>query len=302
AGQFDLAMIKPVGEASTKMQMLQSGQADIVDSLPFEQLQLLRKEPHVVVQDTVSWQNLLAFFNTQKKPLDDARVRQALSYAFPYSSVVDDVMHGTAVQARGPVPKGLWGHDDQLFQYVTDLQKAKELLDQAGVQNLNLKLTYTAGDENERRTAELWKASLAQIGVTLDIQGLPWEPQWDLAKARDPKQRQDILMMYWWPDYATPYSFLFNMFHSEDTVNFNLAYYSNSRFDQLTDEANVVSATDRGQAIDLFKQAQEILVKDAPAVFIYDQLYQRPYRDTIGGYRDNPAYPNVVFFYDLYRK
>ncbi|MBX5476231.1 MAG: ABC transporter substrate-binding protein [Clostridia bacterium] len=301
--QFDTVIIKPVEETSTKMQMLQAGQADVVDQLPYEQLEALKNDPNVEIVRTNAWQNLLAFFNTKKKPLDDVRVRQALSYAFPYRSVIDDVMHGMATQARGPVPAGLWGHDDNLFQYQDDLEKAKQLLDQAGVKpGLKLTLTYTSGDENERRVAELWKAELAKLGITLDIQAMPWDPQWQLAKATDPNKRQDILMMYWWPDYANPYSFLWNMFHSEDTVNFNLAYYSNPEFDKLIDDANQISATDRAQAEAKYAQAQEILVRDAPAVFIYDQNYVRPVRKSFGGYVDNPAYPNVVFFYNAYRK
>lgn len=303
ANQFDTVIIKPVEETSTKMQMLQAGEADVVDQLPYEQLEALRSDPNVELVTTPSWQNLLAFFDTKKKPLDDVRVRQALSYAFPYQSVIDDVMHGMATQARGPVPAGLWGHDDQLFQYTEDLDRARELLAQAGVgQGLELTLTYTAGDENERRVAELWKAELAKLGITLDVQGLPWDSQWQLAKADDPAKRQDIFMMYWWPDYATPYSFLWNMFHSEDTINFNLGYYSNPEFDRLIDDANTLAASDREKAVEEFARAQEILVQDAPAVFIYDQKYVRPIRTSFGGYVDNPAYPNVVFFYETYRK
>ncbi|MBX6723934.1 MAG: ABC transporter substrate-binding protein, partial [Dactylosporangium sp.] len=188
--------------------------------------------------------------------------------------------------------------------YKEDLDKAKSLLEEAGLGDggLTLTLTYTAGDENERRTVELWSAELAKLGIRLDGRAMPWDAQWSLAKSTDPNDRQDIFMMYWWPDYATPYSFLFNLFHSEDAINFNMSYYRNAAYDDLIDRGNELAATDRDQAVALFGQAQEQLMKDNPAVFIYDQSYVRPVAASLSGYVDNPAYPNVVFFYDLTRK
>ena len=166
-------------------------------------------------------------FNTQKPPLDNVKLRQALSYAFPFQAVIDTVIGGYGQQSYGMVPAGLWGWSDQLPRYEYDLEKAKALLEEAGVgSDLNLVLTYTAGNESEKSTAELYKSELAKLGVNLEIRGMPWDSQWEMALG-DPAQRQDILMMYWWPDLPSPYSFLYSTFHSEDEPLFNLAYYKN---------------------------------------------------------------------------
>ena len=301
---FSKVVYKTVPEAATKRQMLEAGQLDFVEMLPFEQVEALKSSPNVTITTTPSFQNLMAFFNTQKKPLDNVKVRQALSYAFPYNVVVNDVMKNYAQQSRGPIPKGLWGHDDHLPQYTYDLDKAKQLLNDAGYPQggFTLTMTYASGDENERRMAELYKAELAKLGITLELKGMPWEAQWDQGKATKPQDRQDIFVMYWWPDYANPYSFLYSLFHTEDKVLFNLGYYSNPQYDQLIDKANGLAATDRQQAIQLYVQAQELLLQDAPALFMYDQEYVRAMRSNFKGYTDNPAYPNVVFFYNTYRE
>ncbi|KAA3658838.1 MAG: hypothetical protein DWQ04_23965 [Chloroflexi bacterium] len=107
--------------------------------------------------------------------------------------------------------------------------------------------------------------------------------------------------LYWWPDYVTPTTFLFNMFLTEEEPLFNLGYYSNLEFDDLVFEADAISGSDQAEATELFGQAQEILVDDAAAMFFYDLANTHLARSDIKGFVDNPAYPHVVFVYDLSR-
>ena len=51
----------------------------------------------------------------------------------------------------------------------------------------------------------------------------------------DPENAQDIFVMYWWPDYVSPYGFLYGMFRSEEEILFNLGYYRNPEFDEMID-------------------------------------------------------------------
>src|SRR5690606_19411333 len=107
--------------------------------------------------------------------------------------------------------------------------------------------TYTSSDDAQRQIAELFASNLRSLGLQVEVRGMPWEAQWDLAKSPRPDQRQDVLLFYWWPEYATPDTFFRSMFHSEYEIVFNLAYYKNPRFDDLIDRAAKVAATDREQ-------------------------------------------------------
>jgi peptide/nickel transport system substrate-binding protein len=213
-------------------------------------------------------------------------------------------MHGYARQSKGTVPYGLWGHSEDIFQYSYNLTKAKQLLAQAGHPNggFSLVYTYNAGDEYERRSGELYKSELAKLGITVDLRGMPWEQQWAMATAENPADRQDIFVMYWWPDYPDPYTFLGPMFHSEQTIVFNFGYYSNPEYDKLIDDAASMAGTNRDQALAMITQAQQKLVQDAPAIFFFDQEYTRAKRTNLMGYVDNPVYAHVVFWYDCYRE
>ena len=92
------------------------------------------------------------------------------------------------------------------------------------------------------------------------------------------------------------------MFHSEDTIVFNLSYWKNEAYDKLIEEANQISGVDRERAIELYKQAQELIMEDVPAMFFFDQQFARAKQRSVKGYYDNPLYSHVVFFYDLYKE
>jgi peptide/nickel transport system substrate-binding protein len=299
-GQPDVAIIKIVPDAATQEQLVLTGAIDIAEVVPLESLDRLKADARVRVIITPSFQNLLGLMNTKKPPLSSKLVRQAISYAVPYDDIIQLARRGLATQARGPIPAGMFGHIDDLPQYRHDLDRARQLLAQAGYPNggFTLVLTYTAGDVYEQKAAELLKAELAKLNVGLDIRPMPWEEQWALAKS-DPMKAQDILVFYWWPTYITPYDFLVNMFHTEPQPFFNLAYYSNPAFDDLIDTARTYEGTNRTKALELYRQAQLMLVDDAPAIFFYDQQDVKVIGASLQGFSYNPAYTTVVFFYQL---
>ena len=298
--QFGKVVFDIVVDPVVQQQMLEAGEASAAYGLPRVNLDALDARDDVTVYINPSFQNLLGLFNMKKEPTNNKLVRQALSYAVPYQQIIDGVMLGQATQAYGPVPAGMWGFSEDLFQYTYDLDKAKELLAEAGYPDggFDLLLTFATGDLDEQQVGELWKAELAKLGINLEVRGMEWEPQWDLAMS-DPMAAQDILVFYWWPDYITPYTYLFNMFHCEEEILFNLGYYCNPEVDELMDTANELAATDRAESERLFIEAQEILIEDAAAAFFYDLPNDHELRSDIKGYADNPAYPHIIFVQKL---
>jgi peptide/nickel transport system substrate-binding protein len=99
--------------------------------------------------------------------------------------------------------------------------------------------------------------------------------------------------------YADPYSWFINLFHSANPPYFNLAYYHDATVDSEIDRVESVSATNRTAAIALYRTIETQLLRDSPALLLGTQVYQRAYSNSVGGYVDNPAYPNVVFVYTL---
>ena len=300
---FEYAILKIVQESATRRQMLINGEADISQQQPADDLPALEADPNIKISNVTSYQQLQAFLNTGKPPLNNKYIRQALCYLIPYQDIIDYVMLGTAVQARGVVPPTLWGHNPNAFQYTYDLAKAKELLATGGKPNGGFKLlyTYTAGDSNQQRIGELMKDSFAKAGIDLEVRGMTIDGKYRLARDPDPLKRQDITMLYWWPDNYDPQGYFFSQFHSEEQVGFNLGGYKNPVVDRLIREAIEISGVSIEAATAKYHEAEAIIIDEAPAAFLYCENYIRPYRADIVGFKDNPVYPNVVFFYELSR-
>jgi len=301
-GAFDTAVFEIVEDAVLDQNMIEGGQADWTYGLAYENLDALKANPDLSVVVNPSFETLFGMYNTKKAPLDRPKVRQALSLAFPYDDVISAGTSGLGSRAKGVIPSGLWGHDPDAPVPNTDLEAAKALLAEEGLtdSNLELVMTYATSDTLEATAGELWKANLAQLGITLTLQPMAWEAQWELAKS-DPAAAQDIFVMYWWPTYVTPYDYLFNLFHSEEAPAYNLGYYSNPDYDKMIDDAAALSGTDRPKAEAMFMAAQRMVIADSAAVFMLDKPNIHIMRADVNGYQDNPAYGHVVFLNQLSR-
>ncbi|MDQ0322029.1 peptide/nickel transport system substrate-binding protein [Pararhizobium capsulatum DSM 1112] len=300
-GAFDKVVFEITEDTVLAQSKIENGEVDWTYGLSYDNLEGLKARDDLKVVVNPSFETLVGMFNTRRAPLDNPKVRQALAIAFPYDDVIAAGTAGFGTRAKGAIPPGIWGHDPDAPVPATDIEKARALLAEAGVaEGLELSLTYATGDALEAVAGELWKANLEQLGITLTLQPMAWEAQWQLAKA-DPTAAQDIFLMYWWPTFVTPYDYLFNLFHSEKAPNYNLGYYANPAFDTLIDDANTLSATDRPGAEASFKKAQRILIDEAAAVFIVDKPNVHIIRSDVKNYVDNPAYGHVTFVHEMSR-
>jgi peptide/nickel transport system substrate-binding protein len=291
-----------VPSATTAAQLLRSNQVTWVEQMTPQLWQSFQNQSGFSTASSSSWQTLLAMLNTKSGPLADVRLRQAVSDAIDWTGAMA-ALHGSAQLLSGVIPPGLWGHTNGL-EPKTDVPKALSLLKQAGYgpggNPLSLTLTYTQGDATEQLLGSLIKADLAKVNIGLSVQGLAWPTQWAKAKSSDAAQRQDMLLFYWWPDYADPYSWFINLFHTESPPYFNLTYYSNPSLDSMMQRAEVLAGTSRTTSIGIYKQMQQLLHQQVPAISASTVVYQRAMLSSVQGFVDNPAYPNVVFVYDLH--
>jgi len=308
--QFDKVVFEIVEDIVQRLQMIEAGEADILREMPPDKVTQLQANPNLKTYIDPSYMHMQFLLNTQKAPLNDPLVREALAYSVPYDEVVERG-EGIFTQSRGAVPAAMWGHCDDCFQYTYDPEKAGELLDQAGWvdtdgdgirdkdgQPLHLLLTYTSGATAHAWPTELWVFPAAEVGIELETQGMTYSAMWEYGR-QDPQTAQDITIQQWWPTYVTPYDALFNMYHCQDEILYNQSYYCNPEYDAMIDEADRLTGTDREAAVEMFQEAQKILVEENPAIWVMDILESFAISADIEGFVNNPAYPGVVFIYDL---
>ena len=305
--QYKTVLIKEVDESSARRQMLETGEAQLSSNFSSTDLLAMREETDTLtVVPAETFTNAIGFLNSVKAPCDNVDFRKCLQYAFPYKDAVEGVLDGNAAYAVGLVTAGLWGHDDSLPVYTTDLDKAAECLEASGVDTsggIDLEVTYMSGNASYDSILQLWQSNLKPMGINLNLRSMEWDAQWDEAQATDPAERQDIFVMLWWPDYASPNSWFDSLIHSEDAPYYNLAYINDPEIDGWIEEADSLAATDRDAAADLYIKVQKKLYDDAYLVQMYDEghTYVISNAITVDGVIENPAYATAVPYYHIHK-
>ena len=298
-GQFETLVFEALSEPVAAEQMLRAGELDFASQIILapEQMAALDAEPGLRLDVAPGVGNWVIMFNHRRAPTDDVRVRQALAYSFPYAAVVANTLLGKGSLAHGAVPTSVWGHAG-VARYAEDLDKARALLAEAGhADGLEIAFSY---DPTEATPAELWQANLAEIGVNLVLEPADFPVRWEAAKSA-PDAAPNAFMLAWSPDVVDPYSYLFNLFHTETVPLWNMGFYSDPAFDALIDAARRQSATDQETAAIQYVAAQTLLDDDAAAIFALDVPDLAVIAEDITGFVSNPAYPHLAVWYDLRR-
>ena len=297
---YQRVVVAITADAATQQQQLSAGEVDLALSIPLENVADLADSEEYEVLDFDSPFSYVGFFNTTKPPLDDPKVRQALSYALPYTDIIDVGAEGYGKQSRGPVPEGIFPYDPETPQYTQDLDRAKALLEEAGQGNgFELDLTYAAENQNEKRFVPLIKDAFAKIGVIVKPRAMLFNQQWERGKG-DPSKAQDMFVVLYWPTYSDAGADnLYSLFHSSDEPFFNLSYWKDAAYDTLVDDAVKITGTDRDAAQVKYSEAMRMLHDQAPGFFLYDARSVYVVPKSLEGFDVNLNYPFSVFFSTL---
>jgi peptide/nickel transport system substrate-binding protein len=295
---IDRVIIKYITEPATQRLLLEKGDIDVAYSLTISDLNAVSKEKGITLFSKPSMMSTFVFFDVDRPPLDNVKVRQAIRYALDWDAIINKIMNGYAVQMQGPVPLQLAGHDDTLPIPKQDMEKAKQLMAESGVKTpITLEYLYETGVEDRRMVGELMQSNLAPLGINLEVHTSPWETIW--ARVADKKQIADITLNGWWPDYADAQDYLYPMHHSSQwpPANVNIGFYKNPEVDSLLDKA-MVEMNDNTR-YDLYKQAQQIIYEDCHELDLYQKNMNIAFRDRVKGFIFNPLYAEALNLYDM---
>ena len=204
-------------------------------------------------------------YNVQKKPLDDVKVRQALTYAVNKDAIIKAVYQGAGVSAKNLIPPTMWGYNDDVQDYTYDPEKAKALLKEAGLEK-GFSIAH-------------W----AKVGVQAKIVTYEWGEY--LKRAKDGEHQ--TVMMGWTGDNGDPDNFfatLFSCAASEQGSNYSKWCYK--PFEDLIQPARATD--DHNKRVELYKQAQVVMHDQAPALIIAHSTVFEPVRKEVKGYVVDP--------------
>lgn len=266
--KIDQVSWKPVPENSTRAAMLQTGEADFVFTLPYEQVATLEKSDKVEVVSAPSIIQRFLTFNMLQKPFDNPKVREAIGYAINKEALAKVAFNGYAFAAQGFVPQGVeYAVKMQPIPY--NVQKAKELLKEAGYPN-GFESTLWSGYNNttSQKTIQFLQQQLAQVGIKVSLEALEPGKRAELVDSwPDPKTAKVRLYYIGWSSSTGEADWAMRpLFATESWAPklANYAFYSNPIVDESIAKALV--STDSAERATLYKNAQEQLAKDLPRI------------------------------------
>jgi peptide/nickel transport system substrate-binding protein len=167
---FDKVVLRIVPSSADRALLLQQGEVDIAVDMSADELDLLRQAEGVKVLSVPTRNQMILGFNVQKEPFTDPLVRQALSYAVPYGDILNGIFRGNGLIPEGAIPVQGQLHDSSTWPYKSDLEKAKELLAQAGLADgFEFTLDIAEGSPTAEQIAILLQDAFKQIGVDMTI-------------------------------------------------------------------------------------------------------------------------------------
>ncbi|MEA2496457.1 MAG: peptide/nickel transport system substrate-binding protein, partial [Thermoleophilaceae bacterium] len=215
--------------------------------------------------------------NPKYPPLDDVRVRQALSYATPYQQILDKVYRGFAGPAAGPLSDHAAGFDPNLHPYTYDPERARELLRQAGHGNgFTTTLAYNTADPLGEAVSAQLRTAFKDVGVTLDLEALPPSTYPDALFTG----KRPMFFYQGGADSPDP-AYALGVFYQSESSN-NWGGTKSAKTDACLARAGRPQLT-WDQRIEEHKRCVEIIAQDAPWLWIAQPGFQVSTRNAVTG-------------------
>jgi peptide/nickel transport system substrate-binding protein len=197
-------------------------------------------------------------FNVTDDDLADVDVRRAIRQALDVDSMIDAAFEGHTTRAHALIaPEMPLGHWEDAPSYDRDVDAARELLEQAGVDELSLEMSIVE-EPGSRVIAEIVQANLAEIGIDVSIR---------LRERAEMREQLDALQLFYqsFSNQADP-SWATVWFTSDQIDAWNFMSWSNEEYDELHEQA--LREVDEDTRHDVYVRMQEIMDEEAVAAWV----------------------------------
>ena len=269
-------------EPTARTTAVQTGNADWIEYVPAADVDILKADSNLQVIGGLSNNFRTIYLNVTRPPMDNKLVRQALAYTIDEQAIVDVALFGTGgVAATGTtVPVGQYYAIESSPYNGRDIDKAKALLAEAGfAEGLEFDLYVTSTYDFLRTPAEIIQSNLAEIGVKVNIVAEDWSVY--LPKVLEHDFTATILGE---SGQSDPDDFLYDVFRTDGGGNLGL--FSNADLDKLLDQGREIA--DPAQRKALYTQAQEMILDQAPQVFLFHSAQYEALRSNVKGFEHFP--------------
>ncbi len=284
---FDRLIFEIVPDATTRYAKLQAGQCDLMDFPNATDIEKMKKDPKIQLLANPGLNIAYIAFNNEKAPFDNVKVRQALNLAVDKKAIIDVVYQGAGVAANSPLPPTIWGYNANLPPSEYNIEKAKQLLAEAGYPNgfeteLWVQPVVRASNPNPRRMSEIIQADWEKIGVKAKLVTYEWGDYLKRAKAGE----LTAGTFGWSGDNGDPDNFLSPLFGASNIGNSNYARFNSPELEAMLEKA--LGLTDKNERAKIYEQAQVLLREQAPWIDVAHSINFAPVSKRVQDYKQSP--------------
>ncbi len=197
------------------------------------------------------------FFRISNPEVSDVKVRQAIAYGIDKQKIIDGVYKGTefADPASSSFSASTQFFTDEVEVFDYNPEKAKELLKEAGKEDLKIRLMYTSGNTNQEKESLLIQEMLAEVGIEVEL--LPTERATFIDRLLDAENQDFEIATNGYVMGSNPDGYM-SLFKSDSSSNFS--GYNNPRIDELFLAGRVEK--DEAKREEIYHEIQEILAEE----------------------------------------
>jgi ABC-type transport system substrate-binding protein len=260
---------------------LADGSADVTSAVDPRSVPVLRRLPDVTLDSRTGLNLVYLALNDERPPLDDPRVRQALSRAVDRSALVR-IMGGHAEPAVRVLPPALFGHDPRTRDVVLDREYAHRVFAAAVPAGRELTLAVSRSPRpylaEPLAVAEKLRDDLFRSGLTVRLRETgSWREHTAATSAGD----FDMALLGWQADTLDPNDFLTALLDSASIGTTNRSRYRSGEMDSLLKRARLDAAPQARMA--LYRRAQDLFQRDMPFVpLLHSSVFTARRREVMG--------------------
>ena len=280
--KFKTLVLRSIPEPTARTVGLETGEVDIAYPIINNDISRIEENEALVLQRKPLASTTYMGFNTTKKPFDDPRVRKAFSAALDTVGIQKAVFRGVGKTPRTLIPSGIkYSIDAELPAHARDVEAAKKLFAEAGVDPKELKIQIWTNERKERvAMATIIHSQLQELGIDAEIKVLEWGAYIQGLQSKE----HDLFLLGWGlsvpdPDYAVAGLL-------ETGAGTNYTFFSDAKLDELLAKGRAMpDGPDREKA---YKDMQLYINEMCPMILLHNDESLVGVQKTVKGFVSNP--------------
>ena len=266
---LDKVVFRVVPENTTRVMGLKGDDLDLIDNFGPQNVGTIKDSSNIKLMAQPGMNVSYMAMNFTKEPLNNKKVRQAISWAIDKQSIIEGAYNGVASSAKNPMPPTLWGYNDRVEDYGYNLEKAKQLLEEAGyAEGFSIDLWYPNNPRpympEGKKVAQSIQSNLSDIGIEVELVTYDWGTYLD----RTENAEHDMALLGWIGDNGDPDNFLYVLLDKDNATMGsagNIAFYKSEVLHKILIQAQE-STAGKPERSGMYKAAQHVIHDDAPWV------------------------------------